>query len=462
MKKIKRVIIVVSSIILSIFLITGVLALSAFNYGRNTASKLPKHQNVTHYEMETIKAIGKGLYDKNGNYIQLKGVNFGNWLIQEGWMSVNSIGVKKNEDGSYNANSEGVIDGYYEVYQEEFDDALKNNPNLTDNQIEELMDVYYKSYCQEEDFINIKNIGFNMIRLPMYYRNFMEGSNDNLTMKENAFELVDWFLEMAKKHDLYVILDMHGVVGGQSGNEHSGTRDCLFWENSNYQQSMCELWQNIALHYKNERADLASTIAAFDLVNEPSKDKENTDKVEWEVMDKLYDAIREVDKDHVIAIESCWDFSNLPSTKKYGWENVMYEYHFYNWNSQTINNDIYYTMNFLTQMFNEHNVPIYIGEFTFFEQKDEWIKWLNEYDRRGFNWSIWNYKIVSTGWWDNSWGIYVFKMELRNYQEKLNIKTATYDEIYAVWSNLSTSKTYNSTGILMKSLKEYFETCKTY
>ena len=58
MKKIKKVIIVVSSIILSIFLLTGVLALSAFNYGRNTASKLPKKQNVTHYEMETIKAIG--------------------------------------------------------------------------------------------------------------------------------------------------------------------------------------------------------------------------------------------------------------------------------------------------------------------------------------------------------------------------------------------------------------------
>ena len=40
---------------------------------------------------------------------------------------------------------------------------------------------------------------------------------------------------MAKKYDLRVILDMHGVVGGQSGFEHSGTRDIDFWDNKVYQ-----------------------------------------------------------------------------------------------------------------------------------------------------------------------------------------------------------------------------------
>ena len=216
-----------------------------------------KNQEVTHKKIETYKAIGRGIYDIEGNYFQIKGVNFGNFLIQEGWMSVNSLGPKLNKDGSYvKINEQGIVEEYEEVYQEELDEALLNNPNLTKEQVDELWDIYYKSYCQEEDFKNIKDIGFNTIRLPMYYRNFMEGEDDNLVMKENAFDIIDWFLENAKKYDLMVILDMHGVVGGQSGYEHSGTRDCDFWDNEIYQEEMCDLWKNIASHYMNERNDL--------------------------------------------------------------------------------------------------------------------------------------------------------------------------------------------------------------
>ena len=166
-----------------------------------------------------------------------------------------------------------------------------------------------------------------MIRLPMYYRNFMEGDDNNLKMKEKPFELIDWFLEQAKKYDLYVILDLHGVVGGQSGYEHSGTRKTEFWDNQYYQDQMCLLWSEIAKHYKYERPDLSETIAAYDLVNEPTLDGSTTGKKQWKVMDKLYKAIREIDVDHVISIEGCWRFTNLPNPKKYGWENVLYQYH---------------------------------------------------------------------------------------------------------------------------------------
>ena len=117
-------------------------------------------------------------------------------------------------------------------------------------------------------------------------------------MKEKPFERLDWFLEMAKKYDLRVILDMHGVVGGQSGFEHSGTRDIDFWDNKVYQDEMCTLWKEIAKHYvtpisEGGRSDLASTILAFDLVNEPvNRNTPSTGKKQWDVMDKMYDAIR--------------------------------------------------------------------------------------------------------------------------------------------------------------------------
>ena len=275
-------------------------------------------------------------------------------------------------------------------------------------------------------------------------------------MKEKPFELIDWFLEMAKKYDLYVILDMHGVAGGQSGYEHSGTKRIEFWKNEYYQEKMCELWKNIAFHYMNERVDLANVIAAYDLVNEPTLDGSTTSETQWVVMDKMYEAIREVDKDHVISIEGCWRFTNLPDPNDYGWENVLYQYHIYNWNPDLISNDIYFISQWLTFRIADYDVPKYIGEFSFFSDKEEWHKWLHEFDERGFNWSIWSYKTACVGWWDSSWGLYVKKLNLKNEVLKLDVRTATYEEIYNVWSKEGTLESYNDTGLLKEIIDEYF------
>ena len=458
MNKTKKIIISTFSVLGIILISFGLIANTSYNFGKKEYNNLSEKVEVTHKKIETYKAIDKGIYDLEGNLFQIQGINYGNLLIQEGWMSVNSLGPKLNEDGSYaKINSEGVIEEYEEVYQEELDLALKNNPNLNQEKINELWSIYYKSYCQEIDFQNIKEIGLNTIRLPMYYRNFLEGEDDKLVMKENAFEFIDYFLENAKKYDLKVILDMHGVVGGQSGNEHSGTRRTEFWTNEVYQKEMCDLWKNIASYYLNERKDLASTILAYDLINEPALDKKVTTKREWDVMDKMYKAIREVDEDHIIAIEGCWYFDSLPDPKKYNWENVMYEFHLYNWDNEKVSNDVYHTLHFYKWMTTNYDVPIYIGEFNFFDKKDEWIKWLNEYDERGLNWSIWSYKTISVGWWDMSWGIYVYKMNLRDEKQKLDVRTATYEEIKEVWSNQGTKETYKDTGVLKSVLEQHFK-----
>ena len=458
MNKTKKIIITTFSVLGIILISFGLIANASYNFEKKDYNNLSKKVEVTHKKIETYKAIDKGIYDLEGNLFQIQGINYGNLLIQEGWMSVNSLGPKLNEDGSYaKINSEGVIEEYEEVYQEELDLALKNNPNLNQEKINELWSIYYKSYCQEIDFQNIKEIGLNTIRLPMYYRNFLEGEDDKFVLKENAFEFIDYFLENAKKYDLKVILDMHGVVGGQSGNEHSGTRRTEFWTNEVYQKEMCDLWKNIASYYLNERKDLASTILAYDLINEPALDKKETTKREWDVMDKMYKAIREVDEDNIIAIEGCWYFDSLPDPKKYNWENVMYEFHLYNWDNAKVSNDVYHTLHFFKWMTTNYDVPIYIGEFNFFDKKDEWIKWLNEYDERGLNWSIWSYKTISVGWWDMSWGIYVYKMNLRDEKQKLDVRTATYEEIKEVWSNQGTKETYKDTGVLKSVLEQHFK-----
>ena len=103
--------------------------------------------------------------------------------------------------------------------------------------------------------------------------------------------------------------------------------------------------------------------------------------------------------------------------------------------------------------YNSYNVPYYIGEFTLFHNAAEWDKWLREYEKRGWNWTVWNYKMSSVGWWDNSWAMYVNRMNLKNERLKLDLRTATYDEIYAEWSAVGTQQRIYKTGMLYNVMK---------
>lgn len=482
-KILKRVLLGVGIFLAAVLLIVLCLALAGNSYAaKQSASDTPAHVELTPNDYGTIVAVGRGLYDANGNRFDIKGINFGNLFIAEGWMTVNSIGALYNKDGSFKSvNEQGVVEEYEEIFQEEFDQILAErvaNGDFTEEQLNELLDAFFYAYCTEADFKLISDTGLNTIRLPMYYRNFMQGPDDSLTMREDAFEKLDYFLELAKKYDLKVIIDMHGVVGGQSGFEHSGTRDIDFWENEVYIESMCQLWKNIASYYVNERSDLASTILAYDLVNEPTNRNEfGTGKLQWQVMDRLYQAIREVDTHHVISIEGVWYPISLPDPEKYGWENVLYQYHFYNWNhDKGISNKLFYTLMNTLYMFTDYDVPKFVGEFNFFGDKDAWATYLHHYDELGWGWTIWSYKIVSVGWWDNSWGLVVHKMFLENpadtpiedYKLKLDIRTATFEQIMELWSHEQTKyagqegvyKLYED-GTLYNVLKEYFgDKCK--
>ena len=479
----KKVLLSIGISLLSVLLIVGGLALAGNGYvAGQSADDTPAHVEVTPNELGTVVAVGRGLYDAEGNRFDIKGINFGNLFIAEGWMTVNSIGALYNKDGSFQSvNPQGVVEAYEEIYQEEFDAILAERVekgDFTEEQLKELLDTFFYAYCTEADFALISDTGLNTIRLPMYYRNFMEGPDEALVMRKDAFEKLDYFLELAQKYDLKVIIDMHGVVGGQSGFEHCGTRDIDFWDTEVYIASMCELWKNIASHYVNERPDLAATILAYDLVNEPTNRNEfGTGKLQWQVMDRLYDAIREVDEHHVISIEGVWYPISLPNPEKYGWENVLYQYHFYNWNhDKGISNELFYTLMNTLYMFTDYDVPKFVGEFNFFADKEAWDKYLHQYDELGWGWTIWSYKIISVGWWDNSWGLVVNKMFLENpaetpiedYKLKLDVRTASFEEIMEVWSHEQTKysgqegnyKIYED-GTLYLVLKEYFgDACK--
>ena len=151
---------------------------------------------------------------------------------------------------------------------------------------------------------------------------------------------------------------------------------------------------------------------------------------------------------------------------------MLYQYHFYNWNhDKGVSNEMFYSLMFSIYTQCDYDVPKLVGEFNFFGNKDAWSKYLVQYDELGWGWTIWSYKIVSVGWWDSSWGLVVNKLDLQNsndtpiedYRMKLDLRTASYEEIMAVWSAEETKyngqdggyKLYRN-GMLYNILKDYF------
>jgi len=326
---------------------------------------------------------------------------------------------------------------------------------LTGYDVGELLRYYYSCFFSEEDFRIIKeDLQLNTIRLPFYYMDIL---NEDLTLREesDAFSYLDWFIGQAAAHELYIVLDLHGAPGSQNGYEHSGSekREANLWDSPENRDATLALWKFVSQHYTKTRPDLGAWIATYDLLNEPTYRYESTTTKEcWDFFDILYDAIREAGDRHVITMEGCWSFATLPDPKTYEWENVQYEYHWYNWTPETIPYPVYYAYQDFFNIGRDYNVPVLIGEFTAFEDKDSWAKELAMFDHRGYNWTIWSYKTAVTGWWTSSWGVYTSQLNLGS-KPKCNVATCTYEEFIAT---CDATKTENcAKGTLYDVLMEY-------
>ena len=408
-----------------------------------------------------IQAYGKALYDKDGNHIQLKGVNIGNALVQEDWMTAFQVGEAKDENGEY------IMDWIHFTYkhfaEKQFREAIKENTAFDDYSVDDIVETYAKSFFNENDFKIVKNdLKMNAIRLPFYYLDIL---NEDLSVKDQkeAFDYFDWFLENCKQNDIYCILDLHGAPGSQNGYDHSGVTDELanLWDNEEYIKATVRIWDTISSYYTNVKPELGAYIATYDILNEPREvEAKSTTKKCWGVFDRIYDSIRENNDKHVITMEGCWDFSALPNPKDYEWENVQYEYHWYNWNDKAVPYDIYYMFNELSNIGRNYDVPVLIGEFTLFDNQEAWQKQLALFDQRNYSWTIWNYKTCVAGQWQSSWGVYTISLNFKddkgeNPDRKWNITNCTYEEFLDACEAVKTNNKFAQTGTLYNVISEY-------
>ena len=150
MKKIvKRILLILLAAVILLGIGIGGLLIYSHNYAPK--DQAPSIANDT----GLVQAQGRSLYDAEGNRIQLRGINAGQILLQEGWMSPFALEPLKNPDGSYVKDADGNIQ-YPEFTEEEFRAGIQSNPNLQGYDLDALLQLYRECFFTQEDFRIIK------------------------------------------------------------------------------------------------------------------------------------------------------------------------------------------------------------------------------------------------------------------------------------------------------------------
>lgn len=380
-----------------------------------------------------ITAVGKDIYTaaSGGEKILLRGVNAGGWLVTEDWMCPTSLEGDLAEES-----------GMFELW-----DALESS--LGAEATEEAFELYRAKWWTEADFDNVKALGLNSIRLPFSWRD-LENTDGTLKPDAEAFYYIDWFIENAAGRGLYVVLDLHGAHGSQNGKHHSGdtrTGGALYSDEENMARTEA-LWVRVANRYKNNK-----WVAGYDLLNEPEGVPGGTMSEatpHWAYYDRLYKSVRNVDTNHLIFIEAVWELFNLPAPEVYGWTNVAYELHFYQWeDSDSLASQEYFLgLKLIIDNACDYDVPVYIGEFTFFNNPDSWAYGLAFFKERGYSWAVWTYKAFGK---DSSWGLYTAESRT---SANVVTKFDTLESILEKWGNLETSVSFTPNEWLIEIIKD--------
>ncbi len=363
---------------------------------------------VSSAQLPRLHVHGKDLVDTGGKVVALRGCNLGNWLMIELWM----LGIAGNC---------GVKDQYdlFQTLDQRFGRAERDR----------LIDEYRSAWIKDADFDTIKSFGFNVVRLPMDYRLF-EDDERPLELRREAFKWTDRCVDMASRHGIYVILDMHGIQGGQSPYDHTGRSDQnKFWTSTRDQERAAWLWEKIAAHYRNN-----DTVVAYDLMNEPYGGTHEAEKAAYPM---LYRAVRRGDRDKLVFFHGHYDaFEYYGDPKDQGLHNVGFEMHYYpglfgNGEPTRQNHEKHLAdLKAVAEVVDRWNVPFFVGEMNpvFASVGVDMMR--RTFDvHQSFGWSttMWSYKLMTAegGFKGGSWGM----VTNHDPAPRINFRTAPLPDI---------------------------------
>ena len=412
--------------LISLLLVITII-LTLFGCTKTEIKSLEQYNNSNPKEMSFLTVKDGYIVNEKGEKVILKGINLGNWLLWETWMG---FVPEYTHDWAYYDTLQVLLDRFGE------------------EKTAEIIKTYEDNFITEEDISQIEKLGFNCIRVPFWYRNFM--TEDLKWLSENhddnkGFQKLDWLISTCEKYGIYVMLDLHGAPGGQSKNHCTGKagRNELY-ENEDMMNATIELWSVIAERYKNNK-----TVCSYDLLNEPQNNGGYDGDYSWsaeseeaisrtnKAYDTLYKAIREIDKNHIISFEGVWSTTVLPNPQEMGYENLLYQLHLYDSEKGMIR----YRVDELKTARKDWEVAVVVGEYNNHECEEYAQK---KYEKNDISRIKWTYKTYNAG---ETWGI--FNKDV----ERIDIKTASYEEILAFIKENTKTETFNFNAEEMSILR---------
>ena len=130
----------------------------------------------------------------------IKGVNLGNWLVLEKWMSPALFAGTTAEDE------------YYLPRQ------------LSKEVYEARIQMHRAEYISERDFVTIKRMGMEVIRIPVPY--FIFGDREPFI---GCIKELDKAFAWAEKYGLQILIDLHTAPMGQNGFDNGGICGVCRW-----------------------------------------------------------------------------------------------------------------------------------------------------------------------------------------------------------------------------------------
>lgn len=325
-------------------------------------------------EDDFIRVQGPDLVDGRGEVFRIRGVNLGNWLLPEGYM---------------------------------FGFGTCNSAHFIDEMFRQLVGVeatrafwraFKDSYVTEADIARLASLGINTVRVPFSYKLFTDEDYMDLTGPGDGFRRFDDVIGWCRRYGLKVILDMHACPGGNTGDniDDSYAYPQLF-ESEAAQTQYAEIWRRIAARYADE-----PTVLGYDLMNEPiAHHYANADDLNLRleaVQFKAIDAIREVDRRHVVILAGGQWNTNFYMYRDFEKDpNMMYTCHCYQFGQPAFDDA---PLVKFAAFRDKVNRPMYMGETG--HNVPAWcvaiVKSMNE---KNIGWTFWPYKMPGHGGWFN-------------------------------------------------------------
>lgn len=172
------------------------------------------------------------------------------------------------------------------------------------------------TFYGKQDFVDIKSIGADIVRLPIHFEEWSSGKPDYI-IPEWLWQKIDEAVDLCTELKLYLIIDFHNDCDG-----NTKTRPDI-------EKVLVKIWPQIASRYKD-----SSEYILYEIYNEPHMKSGNLDSdiSKWnKIQGNVLKLIRTIDTKHTVIVGSeNWDnvevLLKLPDYKD---DNIIYNFHDY-------------------------------------------------------------------------------------------------------------------------------------